>query len=133
MNLKKHFVIIGILGCTAVIFGAFGAHILKSMISASSLSSYKTGILYQFIHTLTAFIVLLMVIFYNEKLFLRAFWCFVIGICLFSGSIYILSLKSILGLNDLKIIGALTPLGGIFFILGWLQIIYSSTKIKFLK
>ena len=131
MNLKKHFAIIGILGCTGVILGAFGAHMLKEMISTQSLLSYKTGILYHFIHTISSFCVLIMALHFNEKSLIKAFWMFVIGICLFSGSIYILSLKSVFGLNNLKLIGALTPIGGIFFILGWLQIIYSSTQIKF--
>lgn len=131
MNLKKHLIIIGILGCTAVILGAFGAHMLKEMIPAKSLLSYKTGILYHFIHTISSLCVLIIALHFNEKSLIRAFWLFVIGVVLFSGSIYILSLKSIFGLNNLKLIGALTPIGGIFFILGWLQIIYSSTKIKF--
>lgn len=131
MNLKKHFVTIGILGCTAVVLGAFGAHTLKEMIPEKSLLSYKTGILYHFIHTLCGLIVLIMASYFNEKSFIRAFWLFVTGVFLFSGSIYILSLKSVFGLYNLNLIGALTPIGGIFFILGWLQIIYSSTKIKF--
>jgi len=98
MKLKTHFTIIGILGCLAVILGAFGAHSLKELISSTSLASYKTGVQYQFYHTITACLMLIMALRFDNKGFVKAFWLFIIGIILFSGSIYLLSLKSLFSL-----------------------------------
>ena len=107
----------------SVILGAFGAHYLKNTLSEYSLSIFQTGVFYQFIHSLgILFIALLSHSLDNIKLNL-SIWFFISGIFLFSGSLYLLAL------TDVKWLGAITPIGGMFFILGWFTLIIKSFKI----
>ena len=104
-----------------VLLGAFGSHGLKNVISDHYLDVYKTGNLYHFIHSLG----LLITVSILAKKGLteeakKSFLFFLIGIILFSGSLYILSIAEWVGLPQLKIAGAITPIGGIFFVLAWL-------------
>jgi uncharacterized membrane protein YgdD (TMEM256/DUF423 family) len=97
----------------AVAGGAFGAHMLKAMLDAPRLGAFETGVRYQLYHAL-ALCVLAGIAERNQKLRVAAVgWLFAIGIVLFSGSLYLLSLSGI------GWIGALTPLGGAAFITGW--------------
>lgn len=99
----------------AVIFGAFGAHALKSLIGPAALGNWETAVQYHFIHTLALLALALM----PKNLFInRAAWCFGLGIILFAGSLYLLSLREILQL-PVAVLGPLTPIGGLFFIIGW--------------
>ncbi len=95
-----------------VSLGAFGAHALKDKLSEYYLDVYKTGILYHFIHGLALFIIAWLVHNQNSQANLSGFF-FIAGIILFSGSLYILSITGI------KWLGAITPLGGICFLVGW--------------
>ena len=107
----------------SVILGAFGAHYLKNTLSEYSLSIFQTGVFYQFIHSLgILFIALLSHSLDNINLNL-SIWFFILGIFLFSGSLYLLAL------TDVKWLGAITPIGGMFFILGWFTLIIKSFKI----
>ncbi len=107
----------------SVILGAFGAHYLKNTLSEYSLSIFQTGVFYQFIHSLgILFIALLSHSLDNINLNLSV-WFFITGIFLFSGSLYLLAL------TDVKWLGAITPIGGMFFILGWFALIIKSFKI----
>ncbi len=107
----------------SVILGAFGAHYLKNTLSEYSLSIFQTGVFYQFIHSLgILFIALLSHSLDNINLNL-SIWFFISGIFLFSGSLYLLAL------TDVKWLGAITPIGGMFFILGWFTLIIKSFKI----
>tara|TARA_B000000477_G_scaffold67550_1_gene56649 strand:- start:41 stop:409 length:369 start_codon:yes stop_codon:yes gene_type:complete len=107
----------------SVILGAFGAHYLKNTLSEYSLSIFQTGVFYQFIHSLgILFIALLSHSLDNINLNL-SIWFFILGIFLFSGSLYLLAL------TDVKWLGAITPIGGMFFILGWFTLIIKSLKI----
>lgn len=128
MNSKKILVIAGILGALAVIFGAFGAHALKESISADQLTSYKTGVSYHFYHT---FLLLGIGILYKlkaSKMLRIAAWLCIIGILFFSGSIYLLSCKDIIGINNTSWIGPVTPLGGLLFIVSWLLLVFNFIK-----
>jgi len=117
-NKTKWIIISAISGCTAVAIGAFGAHGLKKVIAEPMLEVYKTGVLYQFIHT----IVLLAIALTDRIKGNIASSFFVAGIILFSFSLYIYSITGI------KIIAMITPLGGVSFMIGWLMIIYEAVK-----
>jgi uncharacterized membrane protein YgdD (TMEM256/DUF423 family) len=110
----KNFVITCFLGMLAIILGAFGAHALKELLSSEELSSFNTAVQYQMYHV----IVLLFVNGYaafSIKQKNTISWLFFFGIFLFSGSIYVIQLTPVTA----KSIWFVTPLGGLFFILGW--------------
>ncbi len=121
--MHKNLSIAAVLGFLAVVLGAFGAHTLKSKIGLEQLKVFETGVKYQMYHVL----VLLFVNSYNgftEKTKNRISLFFFIGILFFSGSLYLLSTGIISG----KIIGPITPLGGLFFIIGWLYLAVQFSK-----
>lgn len=104
-------------GLLAIIFGAFGAHALKKVLSADKLASFEVGVRYQ-----TYSALFLLVIGYNANfevsLMQWAYYLVVIGTIFFSFSIYLLSLAEYLKKN-FKFLGPITPLGGLLMILGW--------------
>lgn len=108
----------------AVLLGAFGAHALKSILSPEKLQSYETGVRYQLIHAL-ALISLAIYCQQNEgtqisnKGIRWAANFFIVGCCLFSGSIYGLALLSVSHPGWSGILGPITPIGGLSFMLGW--------------
>ncbi len=126
--MKNYMRLAALFGLTAVILGAFGAHALKLLLSTEMLQIYHTGVEYQFYHTMAILLVALLYQHYPSALLNRAAFFFTIGILLFSGSLYILSLKELLAFLPLKIFGLVTPIGGVFFILGWLSLLISSKK-----
>jgi len=105
-------------GLTAVILGAFGAHGLEGKISDYHLGTWKTANQYHFYHTLA--LLFLSTFSRAKNASIRvSFIAFVLGILLFSGSLYLLSVRSLLGLDGLTMLGPVTPLGGLCFIVGW--------------
>jgi len=108
------------LAALTVIFGAFGAHALKDFVSVEDLNSAKTGINYQMFHSIAIIIAGMMYRHYPNKKILWASYCFVIGIILFSGSLYAIVLLKTVGVPINSIIAMLTPLGGVSFVVGWL-------------
>ena len=128
---RKFLLTSSILGALSIILGAFGAHALKARLDPDQLLVFETGVRYQMYHAL----VLLGLAVLSEKLSSKyinyAFWCFVIGTIFFSGSIYLLSTRSILGLQGFtKILGPITPLGGLLLIIGWILIFISALTSK---
>lgn len=117
--MKRMLVTIFIFGALAVILGAFGAHALESKISADSLAAYKTGVLYHFVHTLAALMVVMLWHHYKIRLYKLVVLFFLVGILLFSGSLYLLTTREVTGLA-IGWIGPITPLGGLFLIAGWI-------------
>lgn len=113
----------------AVVLGAFGAHGLKDTLPSNSLSAYKTGIEYHFIHSLSILALGILMHFYSDKKIKWAFYAFSIGILFFSGSLYLLATKSLTGL-DWAILGPMTPIGGGFFIIGWLILLFTAYEEK---
>ena len=107
-----------IFGMLSVIFGAFGAHALKKILSKEQLHSFEVGVKYQMYHA----IVLLILGFNSESIAAYTYWCFTIGIILFSFSIYGLVLSDAKG-KKLRFLGPITPLGGLLLIIGWLSIL----------
>jgi len=108
--------------------GAFGAHGLKNMVDVAALNTFETGIRYQMYHCL-AILVLGLAPIIPEKIKKTVFWFFILGILLFSGSIYLLALNAILPFNAAKI-GFVTPIGGLMFILGWFLFAYRMLTLK---
>ncbi len=125
---KKIVVITAILGAITIAIGAFGAHGLKELVDENVLKSFDTGVRYQMYHVI-ALLALGLTPFISEKTKKSVFTFFLVGILLFSGSIYLLSLNEILSFNA-KSIAFLTPIGGLAFILGWLNLAYRLAKIK---
>ena len=119
-------------GAICVALGAMGAHLLKEKISLESLQAYETAVRYQFFHTLAIFVVIFLHEKMNDKLLLLAGRLFIAGIFLFAGSLYFLSTRSLMGMDDsqMRWVGAITPFGGLSFIIGWLLIFFSALKIK---
>ena len=116
---RKFMAIACIMGGLAVIFGAFGAHWLANNLAAKQLSSFKTGVLYHFIHVFAILFVISNLKKESEKGLIWAARFFLIGIFCFSGSLYLLSTRELLGLTFYKWLGPITPIGGLFFILAW--------------
>jgi uncharacterized membrane protein YgdD (TMEM256/DUF423 family) len=110
----------GLIGFSGVALGAFGAHRLNDQISAEMLSIYKTGVFYHLIHA----IAILAIAFYGNKKFYKSALMFVIGIILFSPSLYIYAQS---GISSFAMI---TPIGGVFLLIGWALIIFESLKMK---
>lgn len=119
-----------LLGALAVLMGAFGSHYLAERLAPKSLSAFKTGVQYQFYHTLALFCTALLYRTYRIKGLFYIGLYFIAGIVLFSGSLYLLSLKSLMGINFPKAIGLLTPLGGLVLIGAWMAIFFTVIKIK---
>jgi uncharacterized membrane protein YgdD (TMEM256/DUF423 family) len=109
---------------TAVLLGAFGAHALKSFLTPEKLQSYETGVRYQLIHALA--LIALSIYgqinktndFLNKGIGWSAHF-FIVGPFLFSGSIYGLALLSVIHPSWAFVLGPVTPIGGLFFMLGW--------------
>lgn len=116
-------------GGLAVALGAFGAHGLKKIISPEMIDIFNKGVYYQFIHTFALLACGILVYLTSEKRFLISSRFFVAGIACFSGSLYLLSFKEILDINT-KLIGPITPLGGLFFISGWIMLFTGVIRLK---
>jgi uncharacterized membrane protein YgdD (TMEM256/DUF423 family) len=118
-----------LLGMLAVITGAFGAHGLKALISAQQLEVWHTAVQYQFYHV---FALLFLSTFArpNSRMVKASFYLFAFGIVLFSGSLYLLACRDLLGWGWLSVMGPITPLGGLLFILGWLMLALAAIRNK---
>lgn len=107
-----------ILGMLSVIFGAFGAHALKKILITEQLHSFEVGVKYQMYHA----IVLLILGFNSDYITSAIYWCFTIGILLFSFSIYGLVLSDAQG-RKLRFLGPITPIGGLLLVTGWFLLV----------
>jgi uncharacterized membrane protein YgdD (TMEM256/DUF423 family) len=106
----------GVCGAAAVLIGAFGAHGLKNVLSEAQLTIYETGVRYHAYHALALLVC-------GVRGSLRiAPWCMLLGILLFSGSLYALAL------SDIRWLGAITPLGGLAFVVGWLALGFETPR-----
>lgn len=127
---KRLLFVCSILGMLAVGLGAFGAHGLKNVLAVDKITTYTTGITYHFYHTLSLLFVTVLIKDNPSQWLKRSAFCFFIGILLFSGSLYLLATRELIGLSNYKWLGPLTPLGGLFFIMGWLSLGLSALKTK---
>lgn len=128
INHKRLLFICGILGALAVGLGAFGAHGLKNLLPVDKLGTYNTGISYYFYHTITLLVLAILIKNSPSKWFNIAAWCFIIGIIFFSGSLFLLATRDVIGLSNYRWLGPITPIGGVFFILGWVSISIGAIK-----
>jgi len=110
-------------GFLAVALGAFGAHGLKSIITPEMLEVYKTGVQYQFYHTFALLAVGILMNFNQSKALKWSATLFMIGIVLFSGSLYVLAI------SDIKALGIITPFGGITWIAAWILLFVHCRKL----
>ncbi|KTD01301.1 DUF423 domain-containing protein [Fluoribacter gormanii] len=119
----KHFIAIGALSAmVATILGAFAAHGLKAQLSDYQMHIFQTGVFYQFTHSLTLLFVGVILWHINNRLIRISGWLFFIGILLFSGSLYLMSVLNV------KAIGIVTPIGGTCFIFGWILLVLGIYK-----
>jgi len=105
-----------------VAFGAFGAHALKSRLSAEMLAVFEVGVRYQMFHALALLAVAWACTRWPGPLVIASGWLFLAGIVIFSGSLYVLSLSGV------KWLGAITPLGGLAFLAGWAFLVWAAVK-----
>jgi uncharacterized membrane protein YgdD (TMEM256/DUF423 family) len=125
---RKFLQIASLAALLAVVLGAFAAHGLQSKISPDQITVFQTGVRYQFYHAFGIFITAILM-HKSESIWLkRASWSFLLGIVLFSGSLYLLSCRDWLQLSNWKWLGPITPIGGIFFIFGWGSLFLASFK-----
>ena len=119
--MDRLFVIIGaLLGAVGVGAGAFGAHALRERLSPDLLGTFETAVRYHLIHVVGLLIVAWAVTRWPGTATTAAGWLFLIGIVLFSGSLYALSLTGI------RVFGAITPFGGVALIAGWLALAWAA-------
>ena len=122
--MQKIFLMIGAtLGALAVVLGAFGAHALNSLLEKSGrIETYDTAVKYHFFHVIALLIVGILMFYFTNKWLIYSGWAFVVGIVVFSGSLYALCLT---GWTKL---GMITPLGGLALIAGWLFMLIAILK-----
>lgn len=119
--MERTFVLIGALaGFIGVALGAFGAHGLRARISPEMLAVFETGVRYQMYHALALLALGALAPTLAARLTTVAGWSFTAGILLFSGSLYALAL------SDVRVLGAITPLGGVAFLVGWACFAYAA-------
>lgn len=132
---NSYLIITGILGATGVALGALGAHFLKGkmeagLITPDQLSGFETATKYQLFHALA----LLAIFFYNQdknlKWLNRASVLMITGVLLFSGSLYFLTTRNLMGMDGLRVLGPITPIGGLALIAGWCCLIIQGIQSK---
>lgn len=111
-------------GLVAVALGAFGAHGLKGFLAPYLMDVYQTGVQYQFYHTLALLLVAVLALHNSIRALTVAGWCFTLGIVLFSGSLYLLAL------SGTHWLGAVTPIGGLAFLVGWAALAYAAIQLS---
>jgi uncharacterized membrane protein YgdD (TMEM256/DUF423 family) len=109
-----------IAGLIAVGFGAFGAHGLRERLTPDMLAIFETGVRYHMYHALALLITAALVPKMPGKPIVAAGWLFVAGIVLFSGSLYLLAVTGV------RVLGAITPFGGVAFLAGWAALILAA-------
>ena len=127
--MHKRFVTTGaILGAIAVALGAFGSHGLKKIVDAETVQTFQTGVQYQMYHSLALLATGLLYEKCSQKLIRIAGVLFIIGIILFSGSLYVLTAGRAGEMNSLDKFGIITPFGGVSFVAGWVFLFLAAMK-----
>ncbi|MFV9473033.1 DUF423 domain-containing protein [Advenella sp. RU8] len=122
MNARFYLVFAALSCLVSVAFGAFGAHALKAMVSPERLAVWHTGVLYQMTHSLGLFILVSASAYLAPVLQKWAARFLVAGIVIFSGSLYLLVI------TNTPALGAITPIGGVSFLVGWLLLALAALK-----
>src|SRR5471030_827273 len=126
---KQIIITASLMGMLAVIAGAFGAHVLQGLLSQRNLEVWHTAVQYQFYHVF-ALLFLSTCSRFKSGYIATCYYLFTFGILLFSGSLYLLSCRDLLGWPWLRIMGPITPVGGLLFIAGWLTLGIAAFKNK---
>jgi uncharacterized membrane protein YgdD (TMEM256/DUF423 family) len=124
---KTFLVTTALMGLTAVILGAFGAHSLRPLITPENIDIWEKGVQYQQYHALALFLCYLYLRKEQSVYVRNAGICFILGIICFSGSLYLFATRNITNISSI-IIGPITPIGGFFFIAGWCLILVQALK-----
>ncbi len=120
MKQKSIFLLAGFFALTAVMLGAFATHGLKAHLSSSRISIFETGVHYQYMHAMGLFIIGLLMHHNHSAVLSKAALIMILGIILFSGSLYLLAARSVLGIESWTWLGPITPLGGLSFMVAWI-------------
>ena len=123
---KKIISTAAVLGMIAIILGAFGAHGLKKVLNIEQLTTFETGVKYQMYHALFLLFIGTTTLI-NQKLKKTILNLTITGVLFFSGSIYLLATNSLTTI-DFKVIGFITPIGGIFLIFAWFLLFFDLIK-----
>ena len=135
MQLPKQLITIGLLGAIAVGLGALGAHFLKDrletgFITMDQINGFDTGVKYQVYHVLAMLMVVILKTNFDNRWLSLAYGFFFWGIILFSGSLYFLCTRNLMGAEWLKFLGPVTPIGGLSFVAGWICLGVSALQKK---
>jgi len=125
---KVFLLIAALLGALSVVLGAFAAHGLKKIIPADAITTFETGVRYQFYHTFALLAVGILLERFPAQSLVWSGYSLIAGIVLFSGSLYALALLNSTGNVGISKIGIITPFGGLFFILGWILLFIGIMK-----
>ena len=120
--------IAAIMGFLGVALGAMGAHALKDELGPVGVNSYLTGVRYLFYHVFAIMLMHALSRKISEKFTKLASWFFILGILLFSGSIFLLSTVPVHGIVGMRALGPVTPIGGLLFMVGWLLAVVGFAK-----
>lgn len=125
---KAILILAAIFGVLSIVLGAFGAHALKNVLTVEALQTFETGVRYQMYHAL------LLLFIGNTALVSKTskkaiFYLVLIGVLFFSGSIYLLATNALTTFN-FKVIGFITPIGGLLLIISWIMLFVNFVKIK---
>ena len=125
----KTYLILGtFLSGLAVALGAFGAHGLKKLVGPETVATYQTGVQYQMWHALALIVVAMLYERWHSSLFGYSAISFITGIILFSGSLYLIASMKAMNKVTPTAVGILTPIGGLFFILGWVLLLIAIVR-----
>jgi len=120
---RLFFSLASLLGALGVTIGAFGAHAMRGRIAEDMLANYETGVRYHFYHTLAIFVVVIAIQRWpSSNLPVIAGWLFLIGIVIFSGSLYVMAF------TGLRWLGAITPIGGVALIAAWVCLLLTAWR-----
>ena len=117
-----------LLGALAVILGAFGAHGLKQLVPAETVTTFETGVRYHLYHVFALLATGLIAMHIQSVFLKRAAQCFLVGVLLFSGSLYLLTLLKATDTVGLSKLGLITPVGGVFLVAGWIFLFLALLK-----
>lgn len=125
---KKVLMLAAVFAALSVALGAIGAHALESLLNDRFQKAFETAARYQMYHSIALAICGILIYLKPNKLFAIAIKLFIAGIVLFSGSLYLLTFFYIQKITSLHFIGAITPLGGLCFIAGWICLAMGAKK-----
>ncbi len=129
--MNKTFLQIAVLsGALSVILGAFGAHGLKQIVDENGLKIFETAVRYQFYHVFALALTGVLYKEFGSKYLYYAGWMFIIGMIFFSGSLYVLTYKTAANVSGLNWVGLITPIGGVFLIMGWICLAFAVSAKK---